>query len=55
MSTLTRERHIARLRDRVAEAERLMAIHYGTPLFATYLAQRGAAVRELRQMGVSAR
>lgn len=41
---------VAELRDDVAEAERQMGIHFGTPLYATYLAQRGDAKRELRQL-----
>lgn len=40
----------AELHEQVADAERLMAMAYGTPLFATYLARRGDAMRELRQM-----
>jgi hypothetical protein len=40
----------AELREVIAEAERQMGIHAGTHLFAVYLARRGDARRELRQM-----
>lgn len=40
----------AELREEIAEAERQMANNLGTHLFAAYLAKRGAATRELRQM-----
>lgn len=40
----------AELRAEIAEAERQMGIHFGTHLWSTYLAKRGTAMRELRQM-----
>ncbi len=50
MSTATESR-IAALHEEIADAEHQMATAFGTPhLFATYLARRGKAQRELRQM-----
>lgn len=49
MTTATESR-IAELRAEIAEDERQMGIHAGTHLFAIYLAKRGDARRELRQM-----
>lgn len=49
MSAATEDK-MAELREQVADAERLMAVNLGTPLYATYLAKRGEAMRELRQM-----
>lgn len=49
MTTATTAR-AEQLRDDKAEAERQMGIHFGTPLWAKFMADRGKAVRELRQM-----
>lgn len=41
----------ADLRAEIADYELQMGAHFGDPVqFATYLAKRGAAMRELRQM-----
>jgi len=48
--TPTAADRVAELREDVAEAERQMGIHFGTPLYATYLAQRGEAQREIDRL-----
>lgn len=40
----------AELRDDIAEAERQMGTHFGTPLYGVYLAQRDAAKHELEAL-----
>lgn len=54
MTTATDSARIAELRQQVADAERNAAFALGTHMHATYIAQRGQAMRELRQMGVTA-
>ena len=40
----------AELRDDIEEAERQMGIHFGTPLYGIYLAQRDGAKHELEAL-----
>ena len=49
MTTATTAR-ADRLREDIANADALMAMAYGTPLYHTYVARRTEAEDELRQM-----
>lgn len=50
MTTTTAPDRAAELREAIADAERLMAMAYGTPMYHTYVARRVEAKRELEAL-----